>query len=89
MSGWDDHEWEDDTAKTVDTRKTFAQAFNSTIAGYRKELTQESNLSVIILDAAVPGRMGIRYYRELSGSRLMDYLEEWHRTYSWRLTYRK
>ena len=89
LSGWDDHEWEDDTAKTVDTRKTFAQAFNSTIAGYRKELTQESNLSVIILDAAVPGRMGIRYYRELSGSRLMDYLEEWHRTYSWRLTYRK
>ena len=83
-------EWiEDDEVKTSDTKEVFAKAFNKALAGYRAELTPTAQISVIVLDAAVPGRMGIRYYKELSGSRLMENLENWHHTYKWQMSYRK
>lgn len=80
---------EDDEEKTSDTKEVFAKAFNKALAGYRTELTLTAQISVIVLDAAVPGRMGIRYYKELSGSRLMENLENWHHTYKWQMSYRK
>ena len=80
---------EDDEEKTSDTKEVFAKAFNKALAGYRTELTPTAQISVIVLDAAVPGRMGIRYYKELSGSRLMENLENWHHTYKWQMSYRK
>ena len=80
---------EDDEEKTSDTKEVFAKAFNKALAGYRTELTPTAQISVIVLDAAVPGRMGIRYYKELSGSRLMENLENWHHTYKWQMSYPK
>lgn len=52
-------------------------------------MTDYSQITVMILDSATPGRMSIRYYRELSGSRLMDAVEDWHRNFAWEQCYRK
>ena len=71
------------------TRESFAAEFNKAIQGYRHVLTQHSQVSVMILDSATPGRLSIRYYRELSGSRLMDNIEDWHKTFGWELRYTK
>lgn len=73
----------------ADTRATFALRFNKAIQGYRQELTDASRVTVIVLDSATPGRLSIRYYRELSGSRLMDALEDWHKNFAWEQRYRK
>ena len=70
-------------------RAAFALRFNNAIQGYREKLTDYSQITVMILDSATPGRMSIRYYRELSGSRLMDAVEDWHRNFAWEQCYRK
>lgn len=76
-------------APVADTRAAYALRFNRAIRGYREELTDSSQITVMILDSATPGRMSIRYYRELPGSRLMDAIEDWHRNFAWEQRYRK
>lgn len=71
------------------TREAFAAEFNKAVQGYRHALSAYSQVSVMILDSATPGRLSIRYYRELQGSRLVDSITDWHRTFSWELRYRK
>ena len=53
------------------TREAFAAAFQKAIRGYRRALPEHSQVSVMVLDSATPGRLSIRYYRELQCSRLM------------------
>lgn len=71
------------------TREGFAAAFNKAIQGYRHALPEHSQVSVMVLDSATPGRLSIRYYRELQGSRLMDHITDWHTFFGWELRYRK
>ena len=71
------------------TREAFAAEFNKAVQGYRHTLSEHSQVSVMVLDSATPGRLSIRYYRELQGSRLMDNLTDWHKTFGWELRYRK
>lgn len=85
---WDEED-RADAVKITATRSAFAKQFNLAIQGYRHKLTARSKVSVIVLDSAVPGRMAIRYYRELSGSRLMDHIKDWHTQFSWLLDYRR
>ena len=80
---------EDDEEVILDTKEVLAKAFNKALAGYKTELTPSAQISVIILDSASKGRLSIRYYKELSGSRLMENLENWHHTYKWQMSYRK
>lgn len=87
---------EDDLEDTSDviadfpqTREAFAAQFNKAVRGYRLALPPHSKISVMVLDSATPGRLSIRYYRELQGSRLMDHIVDWHTTFSWELRYRK
>ena len=86
----DDLSLPDETSgNTPLTREAFATAFNKAVQGYRSSLTAHSQISIIILDSATPGRLSIRYYRELQGSRLMDSIVDWHKTFGWELRYRK
>lgn len=73
----------------ADTCAAFALRFNNAIQGYRNKLHDSSKITVMILDSATQGRMSIRYYRELSGSRLMDSVEDWHRNFAWEQRYQK
>lgn len=71
------------------TREAFAAAFNKAMQGYRHKLPAHSLVSVMVLDSATPGRLSVRYYRELQGSRLIDNVADWHKTFGWELRYRK
>lgn len=74
----------------ISTAETIAKQFNKAIHGYRMTLTDTSQLSVLILDSTsgTKGRLSVRYYQELTGSRLLDNLVHWHKTVSWLLEYR-
>lgn len=74
----------------VSTAETIAKQFYRAIRSYRLKLTDTSQLSVLILDstAGTKGRLSIRYYQELSGSRLLDNVLHWHKIVSWLLEYR-
>lgn len=74
---------------SADTRAAFAMEFNKAIAGYRGKLVNSDYVSVMILDSATPGRMSIRYYRELTGSKLMNSIEDWHKHFTWELIAKK
>lgn len=79
----------DNETGVVSTKDIIARQFNNAIRGYSKRLTDTSQVAVIGLDSATPGRMSIRYYQELSGSRLLDNIVDWHQTTSWLMEYRK
>lgn len=79
-----------DEKPTVDTTRTaFAQIFNKAARGYKAELGEHAKICVMILDSATPGRMSVRYYRELSGSRLIGSVLDWHETFAWQHNYRR
>lgn len=72
------------------TAETIARQFNQAIRGYRMKLTDTSQLSVLVLDSpsGAKGRLSVRYYQELSGSRLLENIVDWHKTFVWLLEYR-
>ena len=92
FAGEDDLEDELESAgdDIVDTTRTaFAELFNRKAAGYQATLGDHTKISVMILDAATAGRLSVKYYRELSGSRLIDSILDWHNTFAWQHNYRK
>lgn len=88
-SDLEDEEILEDPEQMTQTEEIFAGQFNLAIQGYGRKLTSQAQISVIVLDSVVPGRLAIRYYQELSGSRFLSNIENWHRTFAWRLQYRK
>ncbi len=76
------------TKTSPSTEKEFAKRFNDAVRGYGKQLTENTAAMVMILDSATPGRMSIRYYREIQGSQLLANVNDWHQTFVWRMEYR-
>lgn len=54
------------------------------IGGYSANLGATDNVVVMALDSATPGRMAIRYYRELTGSEFLQRVQAWHAGCCWR-----
>ena len=48
------------------------------IAGYSAKLGATDDVVVLALDSATPGRMAIRFYRELTGSEFLGRVRSWH-----------
>ena len=84
---WDDFE-EDTERLPADTQEEIARQFNRAILGYQHQLKDNSQTAVMILDSATPGRLSIRYYQELQGSKLLANIKDWHDTFQWQLEYR-
>lgn len=59
------------------------------IGGYSAKLSATDDVVVIALDSATPGRMAIRYYRELTGSEFLERVQAWHTDCCWRQYYGK
>lgn len=70
------------------TAENTALALKKKIAGYHSTIGNTTNVIVMGLDSATPGRMSIAYYRKLSGSDFLNRIEDWHATCSWIHTYR-
>jgi len=64
-------------------------ALSRLLAGYSAKLTPTEDVIVMALDSATPGRMAIRYYRELRGSEFLERVQTWHAGCSWRQQYAK
>lgn len=64
-------------------REEYSRKLGKRIMGYRTSLGDSTNVYAMMLDAATPGRLSIRYYRELSFSRFLRNIELWHKRYSW------
>jgi CRISPR-associated protein Csd1 len=74
---------------TGDAGQHFALRLRRAIAGYRAELGDGTDVAVIGLDSATPGRMAITYYRELTGSEFLDRVMQWHSDFAWPQKYPK
>ncbi len=70
------------------TNSAFARQLYKRIAGYSANLSEQTNIVVLILDSASPGRMAVTYYRQLSGSEFLERIQSWHKTCYWKHDYR-
>jgi len=77
-----------DECPTASTAQELAIKLRNRIAGYSKELGDTTGIVVMALDSATPGRMGITYYRELTGSDFLKRIENWHESCAWIHDYR-
>jgi CRISPR-associated protein Csd1 len=73
--------------KTADTAQIVALQLKKKIAGYRQEIKDTTDVVVMAVDSATPGRLSIIYYRALKGSEFLERIEHWHETCAWRHTY--
>lgn len=70
---------DDDSASPVGyTAQEVGTQLSKLIAGYSVKLPPTEHVVVIALDSATPGRMAIRFYRELTGSQFLERVKAWH-----------
>lgn len=72
-----------------DAGQAFGRRLAKLIAGYRAELGSKNEIVVMGLDSATPGRMAITFYRELTGSEILDRIQSWHEHVAWHQRYSK
>lgn len=66
-----------------DAGQRYALALKKKISGYRTKLNPATNVIVMGLDSATPGRMAITFYRESGGMEFLDRIEAWHERFAW------
>ncbi|MDR3577459.1 MAG: type I-C CRISPR-associated protein Cas8c/Csd1 [Anaerolineaceae bacterium] len=72
-----------DELLTASTAQDLAIKLKKKIAGYGKYLGNTTNVVVMGLDSATPGRLAITYYRELTGSDFLQRINDWHQSCAW------
>ena len=68
---------------TIDLGQSYARKLNRYMAGYRAKLEQSDTISIMAIDSATPGRMGITYYRECLPQEYLDRISKWHTDFAW------
>lgn len=71
------------------THKEFAKQIKLAIGGYKHDMDYKSNVIIMILDAATPGRMSVVYYRDMDKNLFLNRLQYWHQTCYWMHRYKK
>ena len=84
----DDSDLVSDEATPVDIRQDLAIKLKKKIAGYSQKIDATTDVVVMGLDSATPGRLAITYYRELKSSDFLERLDHWHETCTWLHRYR-
>ncbi|MBW2662958.1 MAG: type I-C CRISPR-associated protein Cas8c/Csd1, partial [Deltaproteobacteria bacterium] len=79
---------ENDAEKTLKsssgfTAQNFGVRLSQYLSGYSVKLGATDAIIVMGIDSATPGRMGVTYYRELTGSDFLKRIEAWHRECAW------
>lgn len=72
-----------DELSAVSTAQDVAIKLKKKIAGYGNNLGDTTDVVVMGLDSATPGRLAITYYRELTGSDFLQRINEWHESCAW------
>jgi len=83
-------EIDEDAKPQIYTEEIIAEELNKALQGKKYELKEDAMENIIILsvDAATPGRLAIVYYQELSADLYYKALVHWHRTCTWRMSFR-
>lgn len=71
------------TNHSVDIGYRFAAKLNAYMSGYRAKLSDTDQISIMAIDSATPGRMGITYYRETLPQEYVDKITQWHTDMAW------
>lgn len=69
--------------QTIDLGARYAKKLKRYMNGYRETLEINDTVSVMAIDSATPGRMGIVYYRESMPTEYLDDITAWHENYAW------
>ena len=72
-----------DESTPLDIRQDLALNLKKRIAGYGQKIGPTTDVVVMALDSATPGRLAITYYRELKSSDFLQRLDHWHATCTW------
>ena len=73
----------DNLLATANTGQTIALALNKKIRGYHSQLGDTTQIVILSLESATPGRMAISYFRELTSSDYLARIEKWHLETAW------
>ena len=85
---FDDSDLISDQSSPVDIRQDLAIKLKKKIAGYSQKIEPTTDVVVMGLDSASPGRLAITYYRVLKSSDFLNRLDYWHETCTWLHRYR-
>ena len=77
-----------DQAPRAFTAQDAAIKLRNRIAGYGNVIGDTTDIVVMGLDSASPGRLSITYYRELKGSDFLQRIDDWHNSCAWLHSYR-
>lgn len=66
------------------TAQELGEKLRRLIKGYAVKLGATDAVVIMGLDSATPGRMAIRFYRELTGSEFLERVLSWHSQCAWR-----
>jgi len=78
-------EYEEEERPTApETNYYAANAFRMAMDGYTASVNLSSRMVILALDSATPGRLAMTYFRELSTSRYLERIRQWHESCRWR-----
>ena len=66
-----------------DIGSQFAHSLKNTLQGYRQNLPNHEQISVISLDSATPWRMAVTYYYEAMPDDYLGAMENWYDNFAW------
>lgn len=69
--------------QSTDLGQRFAAKLNAYMSGYRAKLSDSDQISIMAIDSATPGRIGVTYYREILPREYLDRLTQWHTDLAW------
>ncbi|WP_373092135.1 type I-C CRISPR-associated protein Cas8c/Csd1 [Zhongshania sp.] len=72
-----------DVDHTIDLGQSYAAKLSRFMNGYRADLAVNDCISIMAIDSATPGRMGVVYYRETLPQEYIDTLSQWHTDFAW------
>ena len=68
---------------TIDLGARYANKLKKHMQGYRQDLLPQDTVTIMAIDSATPGRMGITYYRESMPGDYLNDISAWHNDFSW------
>lgn len=92
---WNDDEPKTDADVTLDlqtrTGRDYADSIRKALKGYEldNQWKAHAKSSLVILEAATPGRLSITFYREFTSADYMKHVQSWHERCKWPLWRRK
>ncbi|MGI6623615.1 MAG: type I-C CRISPR-associated protein Cas8c/Csd1 [Acetivibrionales bacterium] len=75
--------YDDEDPVKNDTNYIGAKDFNAAINGYKTKLDNTSNMVILALDSATPGRLSITFFKEMPSSSYLENIRYWHQSCSW------